>query len=105
MDPREKGPKPPHATTNQEYPGMEAEMDPRPDYGERSYKGTGKLTGKAAVITGGGRGIGPAAAPALAPGGGAAPVSFPSGGGGAPGTARGGEAAGPGCVAPPGGHR
>ena len=37
MDPREKGPKPPHTTTHQEYPGTEAEMDPRPDYGEKSY--------------------------------------------------------------------
>ena len=66
MDPREKGPKPPHTTTNQQYPGSEAEMDPRPDYGEKSYKGTGKLTGKAAVITGGDSGIGRAVALAFA---------------------------------------
>src|SRR5947209_7677792 len=66
MDPREKGPKPPHTTTNQEYPGTEAEMDPRPDYGEESYKGTGKLTGKAALITGGDSGIGRAVALAFA---------------------------------------
>src|SRR5438067_11637732 len=66
MDPREKGPKPPHTTTHQQYPGSEAEMDPRPDYGEKSYKGTGKLTGKAAVITGGDSGIGRAVALAFA---------------------------------------
>src|SRR5436305_7193089 len=62
MDPREKGPKPPHTTTHQEYPGTEAEMDPKPDYGEKSYKGSGKLKGKAAVITGGDSGIGRAVA-------------------------------------------
>src|SRR3954449_6233313 len=66
MDPREKGPKPPHTTTNQEYPGTEAEMDPKPDYGEKSYKGSGKLEGKAAVITGGDSGIGRAVALAFA---------------------------------------
>ena len=66
MDPRDKGPKPPHATTSQEYPGTESEMDPRPDYGEESYKGTGKLAGKAAVITGGDSGIGRAVALAFA---------------------------------------
>src|SRR6195952_5599933 len=66
MDPREKGPKPPHTTTHQDYPGTEAEMDPRPDYGEKSYKGTGKLAGKAAVITGGDSGIGRAVALAFA---------------------------------------
>ena len=41
-------------------------MDPKPDYGEKSYKGTGKLTGKAAVITGGDSGIGRAVALAFA---------------------------------------
>ena len=66
MDPREKGPKPPHATTHQEYPGTEAEMDPRPDFGEKRYRETGKLTGKAAVITGGDSGIGWAVALAFA---------------------------------------
>jgi len=66
MDPRERGPKPPQTTTHQDYPGTEAEMDPKPDYGEESYKGTGKLTGKAAVITGGDSGIGRAVALAFA---------------------------------------
>ena len=66
MDPREKGPKPPHTTTHQEYPGTEAEMDPKPDYGEESYKGSGKLKGKSAVITGGDSGIGRAVALAFA---------------------------------------
>ena len=38
MDPREKGPKPSHTTTHQDYPGTEAEMDTKPDYRENSYK-------------------------------------------------------------------
>src|SRR4051812_5901635 len=66
QDPREKGPKPPHPSKQQEPPGLESEMDPKPDYGEESYKGSGKLTGKAAVITGGDSGIGRAVALAFA---------------------------------------
>jgi NAD(P)-dependent dehydrogenase (short-subunit alcohol dehydrogenase family) len=43
-------------------PGSTAKMDPRPDHGESSYKGSGKLVGKKAVITGGDSGIGRAVA-------------------------------------------
>src|SRR5918997_1134381 len=99
MDPREKGPKPPHATTNQEYPGTEAEMDPKPDYGEKSYKGTGKLTGKAAVITGGDSGIGRAVALAFAREGADVLISYLSEEADAQETARVVEAAGRRCVA------
>jgi NAD(P)-dependent dehydrogenase (short-subunit alcohol dehydrogenase family) len=99
MDPREKGPKPPHATTNQEYPGAEAEMDPKPDYGEKSYKGTGKLTGKAAVITGGDSGIGRAVALAFAREGADVLISYLSEEADAKETARVVEAAGRRCVA------
>jgi NAD(P)-dependent dehydrogenase (short-subunit alcohol dehydrogenase family) len=49
-----------------EYPGLESEMDPRPDYGEETYRGSGKLEGKAAIITGGDSGIGRAVALAFA---------------------------------------
>src|SRR4051794_7211802 len=47
-------------------PGTLGEMTPKPDHGEESYRGSGRLTGKAAVITGGGSGIGRAVAIAFA---------------------------------------
>jgi len=47
-------------------PGRDAEMDPRPDYGETSYKGSGRLTDRKAIITGGDSGIGKAVALAFA---------------------------------------
>jgi NAD(P)-dependent dehydrogenase (short-subunit alcohol dehydrogenase family) len=50
----------------QDVPGVLGEMTPRPDHGEQSYRGSGKLAGKAAVITGGDSGIGRAVAIAFA---------------------------------------
>jgi NAD(P)-dependent dehydrogenase (short-subunit alcohol dehydrogenase family) len=50
----------------QEPPGTTAEMRPRPDHGEESYRGTGRLAGKKAVITGADSGIGRAVAIAYA---------------------------------------
>ena len=50
----------------QEAPGLQAEMNPVPDCGEDSYRGSGKLEGKAAVVTGGDSGIGRAVAIAYA---------------------------------------
>ncbi|HEU4745975.1 MAG TPA: SDR family oxidoreductase [Anaerolineales bacterium] len=65
-DPKNVGPRPPFPEQEQEPVGLESEMEPRPDYGEESYRGSGKLQGKAAVITGGDSGIGRAVALAFA---------------------------------------
>lgn len=50
----------------QAYPGVQEKMRPRPDCGEESYRGTGKLAGRKALVTGGDSGIGRAAAIAYA---------------------------------------
>ena len=59
-------PKPPFPDQPQEIPGTTDAMTPRPDHGEDSYKGSGRLAGKKAVITGGDSGIGRAVAIAFA---------------------------------------
>jgi NAD(P)-dependent dehydrogenase (short-subunit alcohol dehydrogenase family) len=59
-------PKPPYPSQKQPMPGTTARMDPRPDHGESSYRGSGKLVGKKAVITGADSGIGRAVALAYA---------------------------------------
>lgn len=46
-------PRPPFPPQSQDMPGTSAAMQPRPDCGESSYKGCGRLQGKKAVITGG----------------------------------------------------
>ena len=65
-DPREAGPRPPQPAQQQDPPGHTQELRPRPDHGERSYKGSGKLEGRAALITGADSGIGRAVAIAFA---------------------------------------
>ncbi len=65
-NPQEKQQKPPFDEQKQSPPGIEAEMDNAPDYGEESYRGADKLKGKAAIITGGDSGIGRAVALAFA---------------------------------------
>lgn len=65
-DPRGKFPQPPFADQQQSPPGKTEEMSPRPDHGERSYRGHGRLRGKSALITGADSGIGRAVAIAFA---------------------------------------
>ncbi len=65
-DPQEAGLQPPFPQEEQEPPGSEAEMTPKPDFGAGSYEGRGLLQGRAAIITGGDSGIGRAVALAFA---------------------------------------
>src|SRR5215212_7036648 len=65
-DPRTAHPQPPQPRQQQEPPGLERKLDPPPDHGEKSYKGSGKLQGRAALITGADSGIGRAVAIAFA---------------------------------------
>ena len=66
QDPREQYPQPPFPEQPQPEPGLAKRMDPKPDHGETSYRGAGKLQGRRALITGGDSGIGRAAAIAFA---------------------------------------
>jgi NAD(P)-dependent dehydrogenase (short-subunit alcohol dehydrogenase family) len=59
-------PKPPFPVQQQPWPGLASQMTPRPDHGETSYRGSDRLAGKRALITGGDSGIGRAAAIAYA---------------------------------------
>jgi NAD(P)-dependent dehydrogenase (short-subunit alcohol dehydrogenase family) len=65
-DPRTKFPKPPFQKQTQPWPGLARDMKPKPDHGETSYKGAGRLAGRKALITGGDSGMGRAAAIAYA---------------------------------------
>ena len=66
QDPRSKYPRPPFKGQSQPWPGLARDMDPPPDHGETSYKGSGRLAGRKALITGGDSGMGRAAAIAYA---------------------------------------
>ena len=66
LDHYKQYPKPPFKPQEQEWPGLASKMDPKPDHGETSYKGSGRLTGRKALITGGDSGMGRAAAIAYA---------------------------------------
>jgi NAD(P)-dependent dehydrogenase (short-subunit alcohol dehydrogenase family) len=65
-NPADKYPKPPFKKQSQPWPGLAGKMDPPPDHGEKSYKGSGRLAGRKALITGGDSGMGRAAAIAYA---------------------------------------
>jgi NAD(P)-dependent dehydrogenase (short-subunit alcohol dehydrogenase family) len=65
-DPKTKYPRPPFKSQSQPWPGLASKMDPRPDHGEKTYNGCGRLAGRKALITGGDSGMGRAAAIAYA---------------------------------------
>lgn len=65
-NPLSKFPKPPFQRQEQPFPGLASKMAPVPDHGETSYKGSGRLIGRKALITGGDSGMGRAAAIAYA---------------------------------------
>src|ERR1700748_354814 len=66
INPVARYPKPPFDVQYQPWPGLASKMTPRPDHGENSYKGSGRLQGRKALITGGDSGMGRAAAIAYA---------------------------------------
>ncbi|RYB07705.1 SDR family oxidoreductase [Lichenibacterium ramalinae] len=66
QDPRKQYPQPPFPKQPQGAPGLARAMDPKPDHGETSYKGYGRLQGRKALVTGADSGIGRAAAIAFA---------------------------------------
>ncbi|WLB24326.1 SDR family oxidoreductase (plasmid) [Bradyrhizobium japonicum] len=66
IDPVTRYPKPPFKKQSQPWPGLAGKMEPSPDHGEASYRGSGRLAGRRALITGGDSGMGRAAAIAYA---------------------------------------
>jgi NAD(P)-dependent dehydrogenase (short-subunit alcohol dehydrogenase family) len=66
IDPTAKYPQPPFERQTQPWPGIARDMNPRPDHGETTYVGSGRLVGRRALITGGDSGMGRAAAIAFA---------------------------------------
>ncbi|MCK5931075.1 MAG: glucose 1-dehydrogenase [Fulvimarina manganoxydans] len=101
-DPRYAYPQPRQPEQEQSMPGHTGPMSPRPDHGEDSYKGSGKLEGQAAIITGADSGIGRAVAIAFAREGADILVSYYSEHGDAEETKKWVEKAGKRCVLMPG---
>lgn len=95
-------PTPPFESQPQSIPGEQKKMTPYPDCGEKSYKGSGRLTDKKALITGGDSGIGRAVAIAFAREGADVAISFLNEHEDAQETARWVEEAGRKCILLPG---
>ncbi len=95
-------PRPPFPSQPQSVPGSQRKMDPTPDCGEQSYQGSGRLTGKVALITGADSGIGRAVAIGFAREGADVAVAYLDEHGDARETARWVEAAGRQCLLLPG---
>jgi len=107
MQSEEKNPQkmktqPPMGTCDQKAPGEESLMDPKPDHGEESYKGLGRLKDKVAIVTGGDSGIGKAVCLAYAREGAHVVCSYLSEEKDAAGTKKLVEAAGRKCILIPG---
>jgi short subunit dehydrogenase len=66
QDPTKQYPQPKFRRQTQAAPGSESKMTPRPDHGETTYRGSGRLPNRKALVTGGDSGIGRAAAIAVA---------------------------------------
>ena len=78
IDPTARYAKPPYKKQSQPWPGLAGKMEPQPDHGETSYKGSGRLQGKRAIITGGDSGIGRAVAIAFAREGADILIAYPT---------------------------